>query len=182
MKGAKYAEDSKVAAMVEPADQLETCRHCFETVGELDHIWQHCHVNSHLRAERQGDIGEIVKSGLLRAEFEKVPSNPAITDICWPVISALYEDVVLISSVQIVGEFKDLEEAYKSLTVKLENEQSRSWAALNCPQHTLKFSEIVLNYRGAWAKKMHKDLTEASDRRSELDLISMEVVRRATVL
>ena len=69
----------------------------------------------------------------MRAGFENVPSNPAIADNCWPVISALCEDVVLISSEQIVVEFKDLEENYKSLTVKLENEQTRSWATLNFP-------------------------------------------------
>ena len=64
---------ARIASMVGPADQSETCRHCPESVGDLDHIWQQCHVNSHLREERQGDIGEMVKSGLLRARFGNVP-------------------------------------------------------------------------------------------------------------
>ena len=52
--------------MVGPADQSETCRYCPKFVGYLDHIWEQCYVNSHLITERQGDIAEMVKSGLLR--------------------------------------------------------------------------------------------------------------------
>ena len=66
---------------------------------------------------------------------------------------------------QIVGEFKDLEEAYKSLTVKLEKEQTCSWAALNFPQHALKLAGIELNDRGTWARKTHNDMTEAGVQR-----------------
>ena len=168
---------ARIASMIGPADQPEKCRHCPDSIGDLDHLWQQCHINSHLRAERSCDIGEMVKSGLLRAGFRNVPSDPTID--CWPVITVRNDDVILISSVQIVGEFKNLEEAYKSLTVKLENEQTRAWAAQNFPQHALKITGIVLNDRGAWARNSHSELIIAGIRRNHLDLVSMEVVRRA---
>ena len=138
---------ARIASMVGPADQPENCRHCPESVGDLDHIWRQCHINSQRRAERSCDIGEMVKSGLLRAGFRNVPSNPTIDS--WSPITVSNDDVILTSSVQIVGESKDFKEAYKSLTAKLENEQTRAWAAQNFPQHALKFSGIVLNDRGA---------------------------------
>ena len=68
------------------------------------------------------------------------------------------DDIILISSVQVIGEFKDLEEAHKSLTVKLENEQTGSWAAQNFPKHALKFTGIVLNDRGAWSRNSYSEL------------------------
>ena len=90
--------------------------------------------------------------------------------------------MILISSVQVTGEFKDLEEAHKSLTVKLESEQTRSWAAQNFPEHALKFTGIVLNDRGAWSRNSYSELFISGIRRNRLDVISMEVVRRATAL
>ena len=92
------------------------------------------------------------------------------------------DDIILISSVQVISEFKDLEQAHKKLTAKLENEQTRAWAAQNFPKHALKFTGIVLNDRGAWSRNSYSELFISGIRRNRLDVISMEVVRRATAL
>ena len=126
----------------------------------------------------------MVKSELLRAGFETVQLNPVVAVDYWPdiVVSCRQQKVIMVASVMITGHLEDLEMANKSLTDKLQTEQILSWAALNHPRMEVLTVGIVLNDRGAWAQRSHKDLVAAGILRTDLDLISMEIVRRATVL